>query len=616
MLQIVDGSGLHPKKGKAASKKKIPDHAERFMEAFVNILFFSYRKDFPKLNHLHTTTDVGWGCMVRTGQMILAHSLNEIQAPRLSKERINPPINSSYAAARMPYSRERQILKLFHDSPDTDGGHPYSIHSIIDRNSALYGIDKKDEQKNGIWFSPTKIAKVMKHLVRRHSPESLTMLVPTDGVIYVDKVVALCTAPFVPHPGATDHSKLSKEAKRKLRRSGKYRFADGVAPSVQVRRLHKHELLASAAEPITSSQHVRSGSDSVAESWVDVGAPSIKQPTPLRRNTSWNPFKTKADDFDMEGHIDDAEDEARGHLKRAKSGSSSRSSSRSRTSSKKARSKASAESWGEPSSGSDSDDDVLARMLVDSSEDSDSSLDTSDEGPDPDEDRHVGPHAHSGYFTPTGGDHDPEPAPQIRRTKSNTLSQRPSPHRTPPPPAGVGSSAFGTFSLSHSSDGVPNVPVKKPAADQDGSLLGSFSMSSDESGDPGSRRGVSFNLPQSSSSQSPSLSSPRYWSIRFSEGASLSHDSPVPFWRPLFILIPRRLGVSKLNPTFVPHLKATFRNPYSVGFIGGKPKASLYFVAYQDDDMLYLDPHIVRSAHHQEDEFTDEIYNVRSLLFR
>jgi hypothetical protein len=81
-----------------------------------------------------------------------------------------------------------------------------------------------------------------------------------------------------------------------------------------------------------------------------------------------------------------------------------------------------------------------------------------------------------------------------------------------------------------------------------------------------------------------------------------------PTWRPLFILIPRRLGVDKLNHLYIPHLKALMKNRFSVGIVGGKPKASLYFVGFQDDQLFYFDPHFVRQAVKPDDDFTEDTY--------
>lgn len=91
-----------------------------------------------------------------------------------------------------------------------------------------------------------------------------------------------------------------------------------------------------------------------------------------------------------------------------------------------------------------------------------------------------------------------------------------------------------------------------------------------------------------------------------------SQNSP-PTWRPILIIVPTRLGVSKINPIYFPQLKAILRNKFSVGIAGGKPKQSLYFVAYQGDDVFYLDPHFVRTAVKPDDKWTEEVYQVRRL---
>ncbi|XP_068140140.1 cysteine protease ATG4B [Drosophila tropicalis] len=70
---------------------------------------------------------------------------------------------------------------------------------------------------------------------------------------------------------------------------------------------------------------------------------------------------------------------------------------------------------------------------------------------------------------------------------------------------------------------------------------------------------------------------------------SLSQDGES--WKPLLLIIPLRLGITDINPIYVPALKRCFELESSCGMIGGRPNQALYFVGYVDDEVLYLDPH-------------------------
>ncbi|KAJ2793199.1 hypothetical protein H4R20_006611, partial [Coemansia guatemalensis] len=65
-------------------------------------------------------------------------------------------------------------------------------------------------------------------------------------------------------------------------------------------------------------------------------------------------------------------------------------------------------------------------------------------------------------------------------------------------------------------------------------------------------------------------------------------------WRPLLLLVPVRLGLSRLNPSYIPKIKTLFQIPQSVGLVGGKPSRSFYFIGRQGDSLFYLDPHVTR----------------------
>lgn len=63
-------------------------------------------------------------------------------------------------------------------------------------------------------------------------------------------------------------------------------------------------------------------------------------------------------------------------------------------------------------------------------------------------------------------------------------------------------------------------------------------------------------------------------------------------WRPVLILIPLRLGVERLNPLYIPSLQNIFSYQECVGLIGGKSGHSMYFLGFQGNDLIGLDPHI------------------------
>lgn len=68
-------------------------------------------------------------------------------------------------------------------------------------------------------------------------------------------------------------------------------------------------------------------------------------------------------------------------------------------------------------------------------------------------------------------------------------------------------------------------------------------------------------------------------------------------WCPVLILVPLRLGVHKMNADmYLPALQQLLSHKRCVGIIGGKPKHSLFFMGFQGDEFIGLDPHNSRSV--------------------
>jgi len=193
---------------KDVKPKSASDTAKNFKEEFLemcrSLIFFSYRKDFAKIEGFGVTSDVGWGCMLRTGQMLLATALQRLHEPLISAATDSLWRTSSDSThMRVPVGHEvmnaantplitQLVLDWFRDSPDMDR-HPYSIHNLV-RTSLVLNPPLDGSSTSGpSWFSPTKLARILRFVVRVHSPENMTMYVPPEGVVYVDEVVALCT---------------------------------------------------------------------------------------------------------------------------------------------------------------------------------------------------------------------------------------------------------------------------------------------------------------------------------------------------------------------------------------------------------------------------------------
>lgn len=60
---------------------------------------------------------------------------------------------------------------------------------------------------------------------------------------------------------------------------------------------------------------------------------------------------------------------------------------------------------------------------------------------------------------------------------------------------------------------------------------------------------------------------------------------------PLLVLLPVRLGIHNINSIYHTSLLQLLALKQSVGIAGGKPSSSYYFFGYQNDNLLYLDPH-------------------------
>ncbi|KAG5651052.1 hypothetical protein H0H81_010067 [Sphagnurus paluster] len=120
------------------------------------------------------TSDSGWGCMLRTGQSLLANALIHLH---LGRDWRRPP----HAVHTADYATYVQIVTWFFDTPTPEA--PFSVHRM-----ALAGKELGTDV--GQWFGPSTAAGAIKTLVNAFPEAGLGVSVATDGTLFETDVFA------------------------------------------------------------------------------------------------------------------------------------------------------------------------------------------------------------------------------------------------------------------------------------------------------------------------------------------------------------------------------------------------------------------------------------------
>ncbi|WPG98048.1 Hypothetical protein R9X50_00083200 [Acrodontium crateriforme] len=133
----------------------------------------SFSTKFRNLtNQTGFTSDTGWGCMIRSGQSLLANSLAYL---RLGKD-----------WRKGQKTREHQeLLSLFADSPEA----PFSVHRFVEHGAESCG------KHPGEWFGPSATARCIQALTNKYHEAGIRVYArPDDGDVYADALIATATA--------------------------------------------------------------------------------------------------------------------------------------------------------------------------------------------------------------------------------------------------------------------------------------------------------------------------------------------------------------------------------------------------------------------------------------
>merc|ERR1711879_657640 len=109
------------------------DSYSDFLRDLYTRIWCTYRKDFTPIVGSPYTSDVGWGCMHRSGQMLMAQAFLTRRLGRSWRLGSENALPEEY----------RSTLRLFADHPDA----PFSIHKIALQGRCL-------SKEVGQWFGP------------------------------------------------------------------------------------------------------------------------------------------------------------------------------------------------------------------------------------------------------------------------------------------------------------------------------------------------------------------------------------------------------------------------------------------------------------------------------
>lgn len=153
-----------------------------FKEDFASRIWLTYRMDFSMLPRSQLSSDVGWGCMLRSGQMMLAqafilHFINR---------------NSMLSSDDASQPQHRKIIRYFGDVFSDDC--PFSIHKLVEISHSL-------GRQTGDWFGPASICVVLRDALDQAKSIStghielsqLVIYLTMDCTVYKQDVVDLCT---------------------------------------------------------------------------------------------------------------------------------------------------------------------------------------------------------------------------------------------------------------------------------------------------------------------------------------------------------------------------------------------------------------------------------------
>uniref|UniRef100_A0A671RKB4 Cysteine protease n=1 Tax=Sinocyclocheilus anshuiensis TaxID=1608454 RepID=A0A671RKB4_9TELE len=182
---------------------------ESFRRAFSSLLWMTYRRGFPPLDGSALTSDAGWGCMLRSAQMLLAHGL--MLMPFLSSgwtwpathhltkddlEVLDDSLRESRRDSGKP--RRRSLGTTLDCEAQEERTHRRTVSWFGDLSSTPFGLHRLVElgrasgKRAGDWYGPAIAAHILQKAVAASEVSDLAVYVAQDCTVYVGDVLNLC----------------------------------------------------------------------------------------------------------------------------------------------------------------------------------------------------------------------------------------------------------------------------------------------------------------------------------------------------------------------------------------------------------------------------------------
>ncbi|KAL9099414.1 MAG: hypothetical protein Q9163_005086 [Psora crenata] len=180
---LLDATAKDELGGRAESKRDDKGWPTQFLDDCESRIWLTYRSNFPPIRKYADasltisvrlrsladqegfTSDTGWGCMIRSGQCLLANALAAVRLGRGWRRGVQQ-------------EEEKRLLSLFADDPNA----PFSIHKFVEHGAVA--CDKYP----GEWFGPSATARCIQALSHGYDKAGLNVYVNADGAdVYEDR---------------------------------------------------------------------------------------------------------------------------------------------------------------------------------------------------------------------------------------------------------------------------------------------------------------------------------------------------------------------------------------------------------------------------------------------